>query len=1113
MSFHKSTLKNELAHIAGATIYARGLHYYRDGAVVLISVENEDSSTIEILADVIGTKKYRTSVLYDTAHHDFREPFCDCPYEESMCKHTVAVLLAFFDEYEEFLTHNLDASTRQSALHAWFQNRTLPFGAREQRHVSLASRSKDVPTPVVISEVRGDAQVLRQEHYCIIGLHHGVMNIRIMKKGQENFSWRALPDGILTNPRVILTESERALLAYLRDTDRWGSAFDKIKVLQMVRTTDLSIFLNNTSIKSQLFFSETPDILNAELCLIQKNERAVGIELRVSATNWDEKTCAFLVGREHIAFIRCGTIAIFQTTSTVTQLLARIPFQGFQTPVLNSRSHPYWPVALEDEELSVFPQLRSDLEPIFHLNSEISKHITVEWYPKPLPVFVVNCQLALGTLEVEASMDYGFVRVPLNDTCYRSTEKGARIIKRRIENGREHSQIDITGDKISVAPLDIRGEKEVFTKLISNERLGFSSKLVLKLIGAKKIADFVETRWPIFASMGIPFLFVADRLDITKMDFRADLAVNLDTANDLLAFDVSLYLGETAVSLEAVRQFVNNQDAYLQTHDGQTVSVANRGELEQFVALLSSYREADGGHFEGGLFHAPELREMVESSPHYQAKLSESFTRFMSEAQSGLPVEPVALPLAVKGVLRGYQEEGIAWLHFLRKYRFGGILADEMGLGKTIQALTVLSMNPVKGKPSIVVCPKTLLFNWEDEAVKFFPELKVLIVEGPHSLRIEKLAHVEQYDLVVTSYPALRRDAESYASLQFNYCILDEAQSIKNHHTQSAKVVKSIHAEHRLALTGTPLENGIGEIWSIFDYLMPGFLGSHHAFTERFQNPIMKLGDRSALDALRSKIATFMLRRTKSAVLAELPDKVERTSLCRLGDQQNILYQEILAQVKGKIFSEVEKGGFARSQIHILAGLTKLRQVCNHPALLMKGSDYMQYESAKLEMFLELVDEIVSGGRKVLVFSQFTSMLSILANELQKKSVEYAILTGKTQNRKGEVEEFTRNSSKNVFLISLKAGGTGLNLVSADNVIIFDPWWNPSVEAQAIDRAHRIGQTQTVNVYRLLTKGTIEERIVKLQEKKKFLFDNLVGETKDMFEKLTWEDVKALFEE
>jgi len=529
--------------------------------------------------------------------------------------------------------------------------------------------------------------------------------------------------------------------------------------------------------------------------------------------------------------------------------------------------------------------------------------------------------------------------------------------------------------------------------------------------------------------------------------------------------------------------------------------------------MLESFYAKENNKFEGKLYHATELEDIFTSSKYYNAKIEESFEKFIKEMKSGKPIKKIKLPERFGKILRDYQKDGVDWFYFLRKYRFAGILADDMGLGKTLQALVLIEKEKVKNKPSIVICPKTLLYNWQSEAEKFTPKLKAIVIDGFPDERKELIKKAKNYDLIITGYATMQKDCEVYdkQKIKFNYCILDEAQFIKNHATKNAQIVKKINADYRLALTGTPLENSVSEIWSIFDFLMPGFLGSYNSFARKFQNPIMKYSDAPALKNLREKTECFMLRRAKSEVLKELPPKVEQFSHCHLEKAQNILYQEILANVKSEIFETVKNKGFNKSRIHILAGLMKLRQVCNHPVLLLKDEDHTKYESAKLNMFLELIDEIVGGKNKVLVFSQFTKMLDILAKELDKNNISYSYLSGKTKKRQELVDDFNKNEDKQVFLISLKAGGTGLNLTSANNVIIFDPWWNPSVENQAIDRTHRIGQKKSVNVYRLITKGTIEERIVKLQDKKKFLFDNLVGESKDLFTKLTWDDIKELF--
>jgi SNF2 family DNA or RNA helicase len=572
-------------------------------------------------------------------------------------------------------------------------------------------------------------------------------------------------------------------------------------------------------------------------------------------------------------------------------------------------------------------------------------------------------------------------------------------------------------------------------------------------------------------------------------------------------------MGDEQVTLATLREYLKSGEAFLRRADGTLLAVENREDLERFVRMLESFRAREEGGFEGKLHTAAELQYVMTSSKHYNSARTESFAQFTKALERGKPVKKAKIPARLARVLRDYQKDGINWMYFLRSYRFAGILADDMGLGKTLQTLSLLSLERVPGRPSLVVCPKTLLYNWKNEAAQFTPDMKVAVIDGTPSEREEVIRKSLEYDLIITSYSAIKKDAERYEreGLRFNYCVLDEAQFIKNHATKNAQIVKKIPSDYRLALTGTPLENSVSEIWSVFDFLMPGFLGSYESFSKHFHKPIMDAGDRNALEQLRRKISCFMLRRTKGEVLGELPPKIEQESRCHLDPAQNILYQEILTKVRRDIFSTVEQQGFSKSQIHILSGLTKLRQVCNHPALLLKPKDHRVYESAKLAMCMELVEEIVSGKRKVLIFSQFTQMLDIVAKELGDRDIAHCYLSGKTKDRQKVVDEFNTDPAIPVFLISLKAGGTGLNLTSADTVIIFDPWWNPSVENQAIDRAHRIGQRQSVNVYRLITEGTIEEKIQALQKKKKNLFDALIDESADLFKKLTWDDVKALF--
>ncbi len=441
--------------------------------------------------------------------------------------------------------------------------------------------------------------------------------------------------------------------------------------------------------------------------------------------------------------------------------------------------------------------------------------------------------------------------------------------------------------------------------------------------------------------------------------------------------------------------------------------------------------------------------------------------------------------------LRDYQQFGLDWLYFLHTFKFGGILADDMGLGKTIQTLAFLQLLKARGEmqqPSLIVMPTSLIGNWKNEIKKFTPDLRYLELYGAD--RAQKFEQIASYDVILTTYALAHRDQEKYDKEQFFYIILDEAQKIKNPKTKLATAIKGFHSSHKLALSGTPIENHLGELWSIFDFLMPGFLGNLSFFKALYQKPIEQEHDMTRGELLNKKIKPFILRRTKDEVVKELPPKTVIIKKAIFGKKQATLYENIRVTMEAKVREAIKGKGLERSHLTILDALLKLRQVCCHPGLLKLESAKNIKESTKLDMFLELIDELHSEGRKVLVFSQFTSMLSIIEEEIVKLKIPYTKLTGSTRKRDEVIEKFTQGDAQ-IFLISLKAGGIGLNLVEADTVIHYDPWWNPAVENQATDRAYRIGQDKPVFVYKLIVENSIEEQILKLQEKKKGLQEGI----------------------
>ncbi len=461
-------------------------------------------------------------------------------------------------------------------------------------------------------------------------------------------------------------------------------------------------------------------------------------------------------------------------------------------------------------------------------------------------------------------------------------------------------------------------------------------------------------------------------------------------------------------------------------------------------------------------------------------------------------------------ILRSYQQQGVNWLEYLAINGFGGILADEMGLGKTLQTLAWIESyrrREASFLPFLVICPTSLVFNWREETRRFTPELKPLVIHGPD--RESAFSKIKDHPLIITSYALLRRDLERYAGIEFGAVILDEAQHIKNRASQNAKAAKALRAKHRLVLTGTPLENSVLDLWSLFDFLMPTYLGSAKEFKERYEIPISRDGDRHAQARLRQRASPFLLRRTKSEVAKELPDRLEQVLACDLSEEQRQTYQSILEEGRREVESSISKFGEEKSRIAMLTVLTRLRQVCCDIRLIPKLKDRKWASpSGKLDSLHELLEEAMDGGHRVLIFSQFVRLLRLVEEDLKKEKIDYAYLDGESTDREAQVERF-QTGTVPLFLISLKAGGVGLNLTAADTVVLLDPWWNPAAEDQATARAHRMGQTRVVTTYKLIAKGTVEEKILELQQKKRSIISNtLTGE--EALKSLTMDELQGL---
>ncbi len=593
--------------------------------------------------------------------------------------------------------------------------------------------------------------------------------------------------------------------------------------------------------------------------------------------------------------------------------------------------------------------------------------------------------------------------------------------------------------------------------------------------------------------------------------------IGVRVENNLLSLDFS----NLDMDKEELQNLMKNyilKKKYYRLKNGSYINLENNEDIKMLKDVSESmgidFKDLQKDTIVMPIYRSIYLDKLLESSQTLIVKKEESFKTLVKKIESKdedfTPIKPL------DSILRSYQLTGYKWLKGLDNYNFGGILADDMGLGKTLQVISLITTyvkEEKEKKASLIVCPSSLTLNWKNEFKKFAKDIKVLVIKGKASERQELIEKINQYDAVVTSYDSLKRDIDKYneENIIFKYIIADEAQYIKNSSTQNALALKKIKAETRFALTGTPIENSLSELWSIMDFVMPGYLYTYTKFKKNFEMPIIKEEDSLKMERLRTLIRPFVLRRLKKDVLTELPDKNITVVNNEMNSEQQKIYNAYLQSAKREVMQNISNEGFEKSQIKILSLLTRLRQICCHPSLFIEN---YKGESSKLTQCIELIEDAISSSHKILLFSQYTSMFEIIEKYLEKENIKFFKLTGSTKvdERIKMVDDFNKDDTVKVFLISLKAGGTGLNLTGADVVIHFDPWWNISAENQATDRAYRIGQKNSVQVYKLITSNSIEEKIYELQEKKASLTENMLNNEQTFINKLTKEDILSLFD-
>ena len=1081
--------RNDIRSYVGSTYYTRGLGYFEQGRVLEIEVVQADANGVRLRARVRGAsgKEYRQSIVIRWQSYGASlDGDCECPVGYN-CKHVAAACLRFQQAQADLI--EASAGDTDSAK-TWLMR------------VAAAGRTVEQPA---------DERLL----YLLKPREHGIeVELRIaraLKAGGGLSKGRPLP---LANVASSQTQPD-----YLQESDG--------EILKLLRGISTGSWPMVPLLSGSLGRVALTQMLATGRCYWERHEDG--------PLRWTEPRELEIVWREHadaMLEVDCNT------TPSAHLLLTDPPtyVDGTRREVGALATHGLNTQQLA--ELMQAPRLRRDQA------DAVSRLLLREFPQLPLPtpsrlrvervdgVEPVPCLLLSGRLEgvpagadthlLSLSFDYAGHPVPAHPPEPRSVIDSS--------DGMADIHRDLTAEAAAVALLGERGFQPARTQ---------SQRGPLHLSAAGDSLIERASRWSDLLRETLPALELAGwrietddsfRLRFETGDWEASIDDEAAAGNDWFGLRFDLEVNGQRIPLLPIiaplleRGFDATLPPIVSVPLPMGGQVSDDGALrfvdlpsERLLPVLETLRElfADvprgrDGSLRMSRFDAPALDNLAARGIALRG--GERLRDLAQRLRDLDEIEQVPPPAGLTIELRPYQQRGLDWLQFLRAFQLAGILADDMGLGKTIQTLAHILTEKEAGRldrPALVVAPTSLIGNWRRESERFTPALRVLVLHGGD--RHQHFAQIAAHDLVLTTYPLLPRDRERLSREPFHLLILDEAQTIKNPRAQAAQVVRRLDARHRLCLTGTPMENHLGELWALFDFLLPGFLGDHKRFTRHWRTPIEQQGDGELQQRLARRVAPFLLRRRKQDVLTELPPKTEIVRSVGLGEAQSALYEGIRLSMEKRVREAIAAQGMGRSHITILDALLKLRQICCDPRLLDLPAAKRVRHSAKLELLMTLLPEQLEEGRRILLFSQFTSMLALIEQELDKRGIDYAKLTGGTRDRDAVIDRF-RSGEVDLFLISLKAGGLGLNLTEADTVILYDPWWNPAVEAQAADRAHRIGQEKPVFVYKLLTEQTVEERIMAMQQKKQALADSLYREgSADGGQRFSAADIKELF--
>lgn len=1033
--------------ICSDTIYKRGMDYFKEGRV---HIKKRDENALSAVVD--GEQVYHIQVKFD--NDKVKDCMCTCPYYQTMqsaCKHIVAVMKQRQKEIaegENFVDENDKIAT--DLCRQFEKARSAKQKMRAAFHIRVVSRENrqcDYTIELKLGENFTTVPIYRFLDAYVKGEKFRVEAGCNFVRNEYCF---AEPENSVIELLAEIYQNIRTSIDGLTGYNIQMSvgAYSIKRIFELLKNIDFNLSVNSVLYSEHMVRSENPDIL-----------------VDVSAEDEQIYIC---VSESGLALVPDGSIFFYEGDVYCTDEDWRSWFMPIYNSLLNeSRT-----------------QIRFKGEN------------AVNFAAKVLPIIrnkhgVVCCGLDDTVINSK----------PLFEVYFDKYRNGIAAVVKAVYGG---VSFRIPGNGLNDGKIVVRdetAEKTVlnFFKHFSNNGgvyLLEDNDLLYSFI-AKEIREL-----SVYSK-----IYYSDAFKDVKLENKINIKGNVRYNEKLDLLETEFQTDLSADEINGIMQAIQLKKKFYRLKDGSFLTLENNSSVN-ILKLLDGV-EFNDGEINGSYKALPKQQLMyllgLDDENSMNIEFEESFIS-LRERVKGIKAD---IPAELNGILREYQKFGVNWMKQLADMGFGGILADDMGLGKTIQVIAFAAAQK-KSAPSLIVTPSALVYNWDSEIKRFSPASKVLIVNGDKEDRADILKEYDEYDFVITSYPLLRRDIELYDGLRFAYCFIDEAQYIKNANTMNARSVKKISAENYFALTGTPIENSLGELWSIFDFAMHGYLGTHSEFVNRYERPAVRDGDMGAMEELKDKIKPFVLRRMKKDVLSELPEKMENTMYAELSEEQKKLYAAFVAEAKNEVLGYSKTGEYAKNKLRILALLMRLRQICCHPALF---DDEYKKDSGKLLMLEELLNTAISGGHRVLVFSQFTSMLDIIRKRLDKLGISYFYLDGSTPSQeRSELSEKFNRGEKDVFLISLKAGGTGLNLTGADTVIHYDPWWNPAVMDQASDRAYRIGQKRAVQVIKLAAKGTIEEKMINLQAKKRSLADGIITVNQTMLSHLTKDEVLSLLE-